>query len=90
MSLLNPQEKLCPQPVVNLQNEVPSRRIFFFLKTYLFTREGETQAEGGSMQGADAVLDPGTPGSQPGPKADAQPLSHPGTPQALVLKEHVL
>ena len=26
-------------------------------------------------------LDPGTPGSRPGPKADAQPLSHPGVPQ---------
>ena len=27
----------------------------------------------------DAGLDPGTPGSHPGPKADAQPLSHPKT-----------
>ena len=25
-------------------------------------------------------LDPGTPGLCPGPKADAQPLSHPGVP----------
>ena len=25
-------------------------------------------------------LDPGSPGSRPGPKADAQPLSHPGVP----------
>ena len=25
-------------------------------------------------------LDPGTPGSHPGPKAGAQPLSHPGLP----------
>ena len=25
-------------------------------------------------------LDPRTPGSQPGPKADAQPLSHPSAP----------
>ena len=25
-------------------------------------------------------LDPGTPGSCPKPKADAQPLSHPGAP----------
>ena len=25
-------------------------------------------------------LDPGTPGSRPGLKADAQPLSHPGVP----------
>ena len=28
----------------------------------------------------DMRLDPGTPGSCPGPKADAQPLSHPGCP----------
>ena len=26
-------------------------------------------------------LNPGTPGSRPGPKADAQPLSHPGVPE---------
>ena len=26
----------------------------------------------------DVGLDPGTPGSRPEPKADAQPLSHPG------------
>ena len=25
-------------------------------------------------------LDPGTPGSRPGPKASAKPLSHPGIP----------
>ena len=28
----------------------------------------------------DVGLDPGTPGSRPGPKAGAQPLSHPGVP----------
>ena len=28
----------------------------------------------------DVGLDPGTPGSRPEPKADAQPLSHPGVP----------
>ena len=40
--------------------------------------EAETQAEGeaGPLQG----LDPGTPGSSPGPKADAQSLSLPGIP----------
>ena len=32
----------------------------------------------------DAGLNPGTPGSCPEPKADAQPLSHPGCPKALV------
>ena len=29
----------------------------------------------------DAGHDPGTPGSRPGPKANAQPLSHPGVPK---------
>ena len=45
-------------------------------------KEAETQAEGeaGPMQGAGWGLDPGTPGSRPEPKADAQPLSHPGIP----------
>ena len=45
-------------------------------------REAETQEEGeaGSMQGADVGLDPRTPGSHPGLKADAQPLNHPGVP----------
>ena len=28
----------------------------------------------------DVGLDPRTPGSQPEPKADAEPLSHPGVP----------
>ena len=33
----------------------------------------------------DAALDPRTPGSCPGPKADAQPLSHPGVPNSRIL-----
>ena len=33
----------------------------------------------------DVGLDPGTPGSRPGPKADAQPLSHPGVPGGYLL-----
>ena len=46
----------------------------------MIEREAETQEEGeaGSMLGAHVGLDPGTPGSRPVPKADAQPLSHPG------------
>ena len=45
-------------------------------------REAETQAEGeaGSCGEPNAGLDPGTPGSRPGPKAEAQLLSHPGAP----------
>ena len=41
-------------------------------------RQREKQA---ACREPDVGLDPGTPGSRPGPKADAQPLSHPGIPQ---------
>ena len=40
-------------------------------------RQREKQAPCGDP---DVGLDPGTPGSQPGLKAVAQPLSHPGVP----------
>ena len=33
----------------------------------------------------DAGLDSRTPGSRPEPKADTQPLSHPGVPKASIL-----
>ena len=42
------------------------------------TQEEEKQAPG---RESDAGLDPGTPGSCPGPKAGAKPLCHPGIPQ---------
>ena len=32
-------------------------------------------------------LDPGSPGPHPEPKADAQPLSHPGIPPFLKLEQ---
>ena len=65
--------------------------IFYFFKFYLFMivterereTEAETQAEGeaGSMhREPDVGFDPGSPGSRPGPKAGAKPLSHPGIP----------
>ena len=37
------------------------------------------------MQEPDVGLDPGTPGSRPGPKAGAKPLSHPGNPPNVIL-----
>ena len=46
-------------------------------------REAETQAvgEAGSMhQEPNVGLNPGSPGSRPGPKAGAKPLRHPGIP----------
>ena len=41
-------------------------------------RQREKEAPHGK---SNAGLDPRTPGSQPEPKADAQPLSHPGAPR---------
>ena len=62
----------------------------FLKRFYLFIHErqrerecvAETEAEGkaGSMQQPDVGPDSGTLGSHPEPKADAQPLSHPGIP----------
>ena len=55
-----------------------------FLKIYLFERKrAQTKGKGeaGSCGESDAGLDPRTLGSQPEPKADAQPLSHPGIPR---------
>ena len=51
-------------------------------------RDTETQAEeeADSLQGAQMGLNPRTPGSQPEPKADAQPLNHPSTPSLFFLK----
>ena len=40
-------------------------------------REKSRPPAGSPLQG----LDPKTPGSRPGPKAGAQPMSHPGNPQ---------
>ena len=76
----------------NLQMEIKS--LLFFLRfIYLFMRErerereAETQAEGeaGSSQGARCGTRSQTPGSHPGPKADAQQLSHPGAPKLFSL-----
>ena len=35
----------------------------------------------------DVGLDPGTPGSRPGPKVDAKPLGHPGIPKCFYFLE---
>ena len=45
-------------------------------------RQREKQAPCGEP---DVGLDPRTLGSRPEPKADAQPLSHPGAPEWLIL-----
>ena len=61
-------------------------------------REAETQAEGeaGSLWGLH-LRTPGSLGSPPEPKADTQPLSHPGAPRwcfnagsrCLITHQHV-
>ena len=62
--------------------------ILFF--NTLFIHKRHTEREGGRDTGRgrkqapfrepDVGLDPRSPGSRPGPKAGAQPLSHPGVP----------
>ena len=51
-------------------------------------REAKTQAEGeaGSCGEPNVGLDPRTPGPQPEPKADTQPLSHLGAPDYFILE----
>ena len=75
---------------VPLGHHIPESVYFFFKDCiYLFVRqrEVETQAEGeaGSLQGAcpGTRSQSGTPGLHLGPKADPQPLSHPGGPQRV-------
>ena len=65
---------------------------FFFLRFYLFMRDQrETQAEGeaGPCREPNVGLDPGTPGSCPGLKAGAKPLSHPGIPHIAISKNSI-
>ena len=66
--------------------------VFFFFKDfiYLFMRDTERQRHRGREKQApcrepDVGLDPRTLGSQPEPKADAQPLSHPGVPRGMAI-----
>ena len=46
-------------------------------------KQSEKQAPCGEL---DVGLDPRTPESQPQQKADAQPLSYPGVPESVLLK----
>ena len=59
----------------------------FLKRFYLFIHERHTERQRhrqrekqSSCRETDAGLDPWSPGSGPGPKAGAQPLSHPGIP----------
>ena len=52
-------------------------KILFIHATERQRRQREKQAP---YEEPDVGFDPRTPGSRPDPKADAQPLSHPGVP----------
>ena len=64
----------------------------YFLNFYLFMRDTEKgEREGNKRKEKQSPckepyvgLDPGTPGSRMGPKASAQPLSHPGIPDQYI------
>ena len=77
-------------------------KTFFFLRFYLLIherhreRERETERDRERQRQREKQapgrepnvrLDPGTPGSCPGSKADALPLSHPGIPINKILKK---
>ena len=47
-------------------------------------RQREKQAP---CRAPDVGLDPRTPGSRPGPKAGAKPLSHPGIPRGFLFSK---
>ena len=50
------------------------------------TERGRAEGEAGSMQGARSGTQSRIPGSHPEPKADAQPLRHPGVPRSSLSK----
>ena len=72
-------------------------RTFFFLRFYLFIhernrgrqrhRQKEKQA---CCREPDVGLDPRAPGSRLEPKADAQPLSHPGVPEEIFFSTTII
>ena len=73
------------------------REKIFFLKDFIYLFMRHTHREKGRDTGRgrsrlpvgepDLGLGPGTPGSHPEPKADSQPLSHPGIPKRENLKQ---
>ena len=80
----------------------PRQWIFFkIIFIYLFMIDGERERERERQRDRqrekqapcrkpDVGFDPRTPGSCPGPKAGAKPLSHPGIPRAMDFKHKVL
>ena len=77
------------EPGSGLSPETEWYGIFFnlFLFLFMIVRERERERQRHRQREKqvpcrepDAGLNPGTPGSHPGPKAGAKPLSHPGIP----------
>ena len=66
--------------------------IHLFMRDTEQEREAEIQAEGkqAPFREPDVGLDPGSPGSHPGPKTGTKPLSHPGIPPAPSLESRFL
>ena len=71
-------------------------KVYFFKRFYLFMRDRKRERERGRDTGRERSrlhagspmrLNPGTPGSRPGPKAGAKLLSHPGIPSTSGFKE---
>ena len=64
------------------------KKMFIYLLMIDIERERERQRhrrreKPAPCQEPDVGLDPGAPGSRPGPKAGAKPLSHPGIPSCV-------
>ena len=71
--------------------------LFIFLRFYLFMRDTDREGQRhrqreekqASCKEPNVGLDPGTPGSRPELKTDAQPLSHPGIPCHCLLISYI-
>ena len=64
---------------------------FFFKILFIHERHAHTGRERSRLRARSLVgFDPGTPGSRPGPKEGAKPLSHPGIPLQCLIFCHLL
>ena len=63
------------------------RIIYLFMRDTQRRQRHKRRKKQAPCREPDVGLDPGTLGSRPEPKADAQPLSHPGVPGLMLLME---
>ena len=61
--------------------------LFFLIDIYRERQRHRRREKQAPHQEPDAGLNPGTPGSCPGPKAGAKLLSHPGIPLIFLFKD---